>query len=232
MLKLCKYDYAGKLIVFEGTDGSGKTTLIGMTYDYLVSKYGADRVIMQKQPTDAVRNSRLFQKMMYGKEHEDVSYRAVQLLTLSDRIQHNTEVILPALKEGKFVLCDRYIYTSVVNMLARGYTHEAWFFRACREIVKPDFAFLAYVDPETAIERIEKRPEEKGRYLDKELLKQVSKNFLQYGKRFGLCTVLTNRSAEEAFYEIKKALDRITVEEIYADDRFKVFDQRPMRKTL
>lgn len=232
MLRLSKNKYAGKLIVFEGTDGSGKSTLLGMTYDYLVSRYGKERVIVQKQPTDFARNSRLFREMIYTKDRTDISYRAMQLLTLSDRIQHNTEVILPALKEGKIVLCDRYLYTSVVNMLARGYTHEKWFFRACREIVKPDLAFLAYVEPQTAIKRIESRPEEKDRYFDRELLKRVSYRFLRLAKRFGLHTVDTNRSAAETFDEVKEELNRITGEERDADDGFKACHRYFMRQVM
>lgn len=209
MLKLQKHNEAGKLIVFEGTDGAGKTTLISMTREYLSAAYGVDNVLVTKQPTDLSRKTKLFQKMMYCKNNDDINYRAVQLLTLSDRIQHNTEIILPALKAGKIVVCDRYLYTSVVNMLARGYRHEKWFFTACKEIVKPDVAFLAYVNPETAIERIKGRPEERERYLDEELLWRVSENFLKYSKRFGLRFIGTERDSEAAFLEVKHILEEI-----------------------
>lgn len=110
-LKLKERFYKGKLIVFEGTDGAGKTTLVSMTRQLLES-YGKD-VISIKQPTDLSRKTKLFQKMMYSENHGDIDYRAVQLLTMSDRIQHNHEVIEPALEAGKIVLCDRYIDTTV-----------------------------------------------------------------------------------------------------------------------
>ncbi len=209
MLKLQKNNEPGKLIVFEGTDGAGKTTLIRMTIEYLTRSVGEDWIVVQKQPTDLSRKTKLFQKMMYCKNHDDISYRAVQLLTLSDRIQHNQEVILPALKEGKIVICDRYVYTSVANMLARGYAHEKWFFMACQEIIKPDVAFLAYVDPDTAIKRIKSRPEECNRHLDETLLKSVASNFMRYRKRWDLQLVETDRDAEQSFEEVKKRLDGI-----------------------
>lgn len=119
-LKLRKNPYKGKLIVFEDTDGAGKTTLIGMTAEYLEKKNGIGSVLCVKQPTDMSRKTKLFQKMMYCKNQEDIDYRAVQLLTMSDRIQHGFEVIEPALAAGKTVICDRYVYTSLANMLARG----------------------------------------------------------------------------------------------------------------
>jgi dTMP kinase len=101
--------YPGKLIVFEGTDGSGKTTMISMLVEYLTNKYGANNVLQIKQPTDMSRKTKLFQKMMYSDNHDDIEYRAVQLLTMSDRIQHIHEVIEPALKAGKYIVCDRYV---------------------------------------------------------------------------------------------------------------------------
>lgn len=172
MIKLSKGKLPGKLIVFEGTDGAGKTTMIARAERYLRERYGAE-VLLQKQPTDLSRKTKLFQKMMYCAHHEEIDYRAVQLLTLSDRVQHNHEVILPALREGKVVICDRYLYTSVANMRARGYWRERWFFAAARSIRKPDLTFLAYVPPACAIARIRSRgriseaEKKRGLYADR-----------------------------------------------------------------
>ena len=145
--------------------------------------------------------------MMYCSEHEEIDYRAVQLLTLSDRVQHNHEVIVPALKEGKIILCDRYLYTSIANMLARGYRNETWFFDACKEIIKPDITFLAYVEPELAICRIRSRPEECNRHLNEELLHNVAKEFLAMQKQADFHVLDTNQSAEAAFLQVKNELD-------------------------
>ena len=87
-LKLRNNPYRGRLLVFEGTDGAGKTTLIELTRKYLEEKNGIGTVLCVKQPTDLSRKTKLFQKMMYSAAHEDIDYRAVQLLTMSDRIQH------------------------------------------------------------------------------------------------------------------------------------------------
>ena len=200
------HKYPGKLIVFEGTDGAGKTTLIDMTAQELRKKYGTENIIVTKQPTDLSRKTRLFQKMMYCAKHEEIDYRAVQLLTMSDRIQHNHEVIIPALKQGKIVISDRYIYTSLANMLARGYHDEKWFFDAAKHIVKPDIAFLAYVPPELAIERILKRPDECNRHLNRELLKNVAEQFLQMREVFTLLN--TFHLPEKTYQEVQIALKK------------------------
>ena len=179
MIKLSKGKLPGKLIVFEGTDGAGKTTMIARAERYLRERYGAE-VLLQKQPTDLSRKTKLFQKMMYCAHHEEIDYRAVQLLTLSDRVQHNHEVILPALREGKVVICDRYLYTSVANMRARGYRRERWFFAAARSIRKPDLPFLA-----------------------------AAGEFLKLKKSEGFTLIDTETDAERAFASVREKLDEL-----------------------
>ena len=207
MFKLQRNIYPGTMIVFEGTDGAGKTTMIAKTKEDLCARFGSERILQEKQPTDLSRKTRLFQKMMYCSKHEEINYRAVQLLTLSDRVQHNHEVIVPALKEGKIIICDRYLYTSIANMLARGYRNETWFFEACKEIIKPDIAFLAYVEPELAIRRIRSRPEECNRHLNEELLHNVAKEFLSMRKQAYFHVLDTSQSADAAFLQVRNELD-------------------------
>ena len=208
MLKLTLKDntYTGKLIVFEGTDGAGKTTMIGLTQQLLEEKYGKNNILSVKQPTDMSRKTKLFQKMMYSKNHEDIDYRAVQLLTMSDRVQHSFETIIPALKEGKIVICDRYIFTSLANMLARGYREEYWFFDAAKYLIRPNLTFLAYVEPELAIGRIKSRPDECDRHLDENLLINVAKEFYNMAVEQRFIVVDTSRDAQLAFRFIKEAL--------------------------
>lgn len=203
-MKLKKNNFAGKLIVFEGTDGAGKTTLISMAQKAIAEKIGEENVIVVKQPTDMSRKTKLFQKMMYCKNHDDIDYRAVQLLTMSDRIQHGFEVIGPALKDGKTVICDRYVFTSLANMLARGYDKEKWFFNAAENLLRPDVVFLARVSPEIAISRIKKRPSECDGHLDEKLLINVAKRFVEMARREKFVIVDTSQEAEKVFETVKK----------------------------
>lgn len=208
MINLQENKYEGTLIVFEGTDGAGKTTMIAKTKAYLCDKFGLNRVLLEKQPTDLSRKTRLFQKMMYCSKHEEINYRAVQLLTLSDRVQHNHEVIVPALKEGKIIICDRYLYTSIANMWARGYRDETWFFDACKEIIRPDLSFLCYAEPSLAIQRIRSRPEECNRHLNEKLLYGVAKEFLAMREQAEFCVLDTSREAEDSFEQVKEVLEQ------------------------
>ncbi len=207
-LTLRNNTYSGKLIVFEGTDGAGKTTMIGLTRQLLEDRYGKDRILSVKQPTDMSRRTKLFQKMMYSKNHEDIDYRAVQLLTMSDRIQHGFEVIEPALRDGKIVICDRYIFTSLANMQARGYREEDWFFDAAKHLLKPTVTFLAYVAPEIAIRRIKSRPEECDRHLDEELLNNVAVEFYNMAKEQNFTVLDTSRQPQTAFSVVRETLEK------------------------
>ena len=210
-LTLKEVKYPGKLIVFEGTDGAGKTTMISKLVEYISNKYGSNNVLSIKQPTDMSRKTKLFQKMMYSQNHDDIDYRAVQLLTMSDRIQHIHEVIEPALKEGKFIICDRYVYTSYVNMLARGYNNETWFIDVAKHIIKPDVVFLAYVDSSLAIKRIKSRAEEKDRFLDEKLLINVSNNFKELAEIENFKVLDTSRDVKLSFNEVLKTLKEVGV---------------------
>lgn len=207
-LTLRNNTYSGKLIVFEGTDGAGKTTMIGLTRQLLEERYGKDRILSVKQPTDMSRKTKLFQKMMYSKNHEDIDYRAVQLLTMSDRIQHGFEVIEPALRNGEIVICDRYIFTSLANMQARGYSEEDWFFDAAKHLLKPTVTFLAYVAPEIAIRRIKGRPEECDRHLDEKLLNNVAAEFYNMAKEQNFTVLDTSRQPQVAFSVVRVTLEK------------------------
>ena len=206
ILKLKKKNYPGKLIIFEGTDGAGKTTLINKTINLLKEKYNDEDILSLKQPTDLSRKTKLFQKMMYSENHEDIDYRAVQLLTMSDRVQHGFETIEPALKMGKIVVCDRYVYTSYVNMVARGYTKEKWFKNVSKHILKPDIKFLAYVKPSEAIKRIKARPEEKNKYLDEGLLTKVARLFKKVAQTDKFIIINTIGDEKDSFKIVKETL--------------------------
>ena len=208
ILKLKKKNYPGKLIIFEGTDGAGKTTLINKTINLLKEKYNEEDILSLKQPTDLSRKTKLFQKMMYSENHEDIDYRAVQLLTMSDRVQHGFETIEPALKEGKIVVCDRYVYTSYVNMVARGYTKEKWFKNVSKHILKPDIKFLAYVKPSEAIKRIKARPEEKNKYLDEGLLTKVARLFKKVAQTDKFIIINTIGDEKDSFKIVKEVLKK------------------------
>ena len=60
--------------------------------------------------------------------HYAYDYRSLSLLAASDRIQHCSRVIVPELKKGRLVISDRYFYSCLANLRARGYTEDRWIY--------------------------------------------------------------------------------------------------------
>ena len=166
-LRMYRHEYPGTLITFCGLDGSGKSTMIHLLADYL--KQNNKEVVLTKQPTEAMRHTEIFRTYMDQEDHSRYAYRALSLMAAADRIQHVHQVILPALQEGKYVLCDRYYYSCLANLHARGYEQDAWVHEISQEIVKPDLAFFLDVPVSIAIQRVRSRPEERSRYIDVQL---------------------------------------------------------------
>jgi len=104
----------GKFITFEGGDGSGKTTQLSLTVDWLKSQ-GKD-VLQTFEPGDTPLGKEIRHLLLSG-EHTPVPATEL-LLFLADRAQHVEQVVKPALAAGKWVVCDRYTDSTLAYQLA------------------------------------------------------------------------------------------------------------------
>lgn len=168
LLELSLETFPGMLITFDGIDGTGKTTLMNML-DEKFSCLGY-KVYLTKQPTEAVKKHELFKKVV-NSDLTGLEYRSVSLLTVSDRLQYSLHDVLPKLKKGNIVICDRYFYSALVNLRARGYREDKWIYEIAHYIPAPDFAFFLNVDFDLTIKRIRERPNEKEKWIDMEFEK-------------------------------------------------------------
>ncbi|OFW64685.1 MAG: dTMP kinase [Actinobacteria bacterium RBG_19FT_COMBO_36_27] len=108
----------GLFITFEGLDGSGKTTQMEILNDYLKNR-GFD-VVTTIEP-GGTKIGRKIRKILLDKENHDISPLAETLLFLASRAELVSEVVAPALREGKIILCDRFFDSTVVYQgIARG----------------------------------------------------------------------------------------------------------------
>lgn len=167
----------GLLLVIEGTDGAGKTTLKEQLSRRL--KDSGHDVLETFQPTRSARSHELFRGFSESAGATEELYRALYLLTLGDRMYHAHAVMLPHLMAGGTVLCDRYLYTTLANMMARGHRFEPWFTEAAGHLPRPDLALLAHCPVETAVRRIRSRPAEVDRPIDLDHMKKVHEGFLR-----------------------------------------------------
>lgn len=83
-------------------------------------------MFLTRQPTDFVRESEIFRNYMDTAGAWEFYYRALSLLCASDRVQHSNRVIARKLEEGAVVISDRYFYSCLANLQARGYAQDVW----------------------------------------------------------------------------------------------------------
>lgn len=206
-LRLNRHGTDGVLITFCGLDGCGKTTMIEKLSAYLRAK--GEKVYLTKQPSELVRRSEIFRAYMDSADHTDHNYRALSLLAASDRVQHCSHTLLPALMRGESVISDRYIYSCLANLRARGYTKDKWIYEISNDIPRPDLAVFLDLPASAAIERVRSRPEEKDRYIDIALQYRLREEYLRICADVGGLLVRTDTDIETAFEKIIKETDRI-----------------------
>jgi len=190
----------GRLITFCGLDGCGKTTMINILSEKLKSE-GAE-VILTKQPTNAVRESKIFRTFMDEENHDGFDYRALSLMAASDRVQHSNKYILPLLKEGKTVISDRYFYSCIANLRARGYKEDEWIYEIARCIPRPDIAFFLDLDVEMALMRVRSRDAERNKWVDVPLQYRLRDEYRDICRGCDDVMVDSGGRAEETFRNV------------------------------
>ena len=166
-------------------------------------------VFVTKQPTDFVRKSEIFRTYMDSPIHDAFDYRSLSLLAASDRLQHVSKVIEPELQKGNIVISDRYFYSCLANLRARGFEKDGWIYEIAESIVRPDVAFFFDVPVETAVKRVRCRPEEKDRYIDMDLQYKLREEYINICKANGGVLISTVQDKEESYNQVKQAVGRV-----------------------
>jgi len=164
---------SGKLIVFEGIDGSGKTTQLKRAAHWLTQ--AGYRVAALLEPTYGPFGRKLRASAVSGRlppeEERD--------LFVQDRRWNVENNIKPALAAGKIVLLDRYYFSSIAYQGARGLDLDDVRARSEAVAPKPDLVLLFDLEPETALNRIVKhRSETLNLFEGLEYQRQVRNLFL------------------------------------------------------
>jgi dTMP kinase len=150
---------SGIFLSFEGMDGSGKTTQLGMLVHRLRSE-GYD-VLETVEPGGTSIGSQI-RRILLDPSHRNLSDRAELLLYFASRAQNIDECIRPALAAGRVVVCDRFTdstlaYQGIARGLGVEIVQELHRF-TCREL-QPDLTLLLDVDRHIALERARSRNE-------------------------------------------------------------------------
>ena len=197
---------SGYLFSFCGLDGCGKTTMLTRLEKELGEKFPT---FMTKQPTNAVRESDIFRTYMDNPDHDAYDYRSLSLLAASDRLQHVNKVIEPQMAQGNVVISDRYFYSCLANLRARGFENDQWIYEIAESVVKPDVAFFFDVPVETAVKRVRSRIEEKDRYIDMELQYKLRDEYIKICKANNGVLISTEMPIEDCYAIVKREVERV-----------------------
>lgn len=202
-LDMRKNTTPGYLITFCGLDGCGKTTMMQRLITDLEKDYS---IFVTKQPTNAVRKSEIFRTYMDSPNHDAFDYRSLSLLAASDRLQHVNKVIEPEMETGRIVLSDRYFYSCLANLRARGFESDNWIYEVAESVINPDISFFFDVPVEEAIARVRRRPAEKDRYIDIDLQHRLREEYIDICISNGGILVPTTQPKEKCYEIVKKAV--------------------------
>jgi dTMP kinase len=139
-------ELAGKLIVMEGADGSGRSTQIVRLVEWLETSGHATVQVGLK------RSTLVSSELEKAQEGNILSRTTLSLFYATDFADQLENTILPALKAGFIVLADRYIYTLMARDLVRG-MDEAWLKNIYGIALEPDAVFYLSLEPEELVQR-------------------------------------------------------------------------------
>ena len=141
----------GIFIVIEGLDGSGKTTQANFLKRKLEKTHN---VLLTAEPSLGKIGTFIREDCLY--EDKRLPTEAEALLFAADRIKHMNNEVKPALDEGKLVICDRYIYSSLAYQGSSGLSLD-WIKTINARALQPDFSIFIDVAPEKVIERLQRK---------------------------------------------------------------------------
>ncbi len=147
MKRYGEHRFPGKLFVVEGIDGSGKSTQLMLLHQWLQAE-GYGTVFSEWNSSPLVRDT-----TKRGKKKKVLTpstFCLIHSTDFADRMEHN---IIPLLKAGAVVLCDRYIYTAFARDVVRGMDSK-WVRELYSFAVKPTVAFYFRVPLEVAMKRL------------------------------------------------------------------------------
>ena len=167
----------GIFICIEGLDGSGKTTHAYRLVRNLQKK-GFDAVYTT-EPSRGELGKFIRTSILQGKKRVP---RVVEALLFAvDRVEHLEKMVKPALKEGKIVISDRCVYSSLAYQGAAGLDLE-WIEEINRMALPPDLALYIDVPPEVVVKRIRRKKSVMERLETQRKVKDVYMKYVKNGK--------------------------------------------------
>ena len=191
-------------ITFEGPDGSGKSTIIKKVYKKLIND-GFD-IVLTREPGGTPIAEKI-RDIILDNSNVALDARTEALLYAASRRQHLVEKIRPALKEGKIVLCDRFLDSSLAyqgggrNLGVQNVLNINLF---ATENTYPDLTLFFDIDPELGLKRVS---QDKKRVADR--LDNENENF--HEKVYSTFKEIVNANSQRIItIDASKSIEEVT----------------------
>lgn len=195
-----KNPYPGKFVVFEGLDGSGKSTQVDLLLKFI--RENKKKVSYTAEPTQYLIGGLI--KSWLANDWKSTP-ECLQLLFAADRAHHLEKEIIPLLKKSVAVICDRYLFSTLayggldINM--------DWLSCINERFILPDMTLFIDVSPKICIERMKNERFSAELFEKEEKLKKVRDNFKKISKKFEKFYIIDGeKSIEDVFSQIKNII--------------------------
>lgn len=200
-----------KFISFEGGEGSGKTVQSKLLYEYLLSI--GIKCIHTREPGGTKFAEDIRKKL----KKKNILPISELLLILSARYDHVTQIIKPALEKGKWVICDRFVdstlcYQGIMQNLTVD-TVAKWHNEVTTDLW-PDLTYLLDAPASITAERLNLRSVSEDKYdsLSLNQHEEIRNGFLKLAKKFSnrFITISGNNNISEIHSVILEKMDKLS----------------------
>ena len=183
----------GAFIVIEGLDGSGKSTQAKMLAAALRKEYN---VVCTVEPSRGAIGRFIRNRILFERVRPSASVEA--LLFAADRIDHVQREVAPALAEGRVVISDRFLYSSLAYQGSAGLSLD-WIQTINVHSLKPDLALFIDVSPEVVLGRLRRK---KSVMETLEIQQKVRSIYLRYVEKGELAKIEGGNSKKTVAREV------------------------------
>jgi len=195
----------GVFICIEGLDGSGKSTQAKILTKKLSKTYNA---LYTAEPSQG-KIGKFMRKRLYEKTRLPTTVEA--LLFAADRIEHVQNLVAPALSEGKVVVSDRYVYSSLAYQGSAGLSLE-WIEAINANALKPDLCIFIDVEPKIVLDRLKRKRSVMENLETQEKVREIYLNYVEKGELVKVDGGKSKREVAEALYaEVTGFLKKVKV---------------------
>jgi dTMP kinase len=188
----------GAFICIEGLDGCGKTTQTKLLVQKLRKSHKA---LYTAEPSHGKIGAFIRKSCLYGEKR--LSSATEALLFAADRLEHVENEVLPALRQGRLVVSDRYVYSSLAYQGAAGLSVE-WIKKINEHALRPDFAIFIDVNPKIVMQRLKPNKSVMENFETQQKVRDIYLKFVAKGE-------LTRIDGDKPKKEVAEAVSAVAL---------------------